>query len=301
MAAQGAPDQPKTCHETCCRVETRNRLCACPKHQGVRYGIVEWYVTMARYGRPNNHRRIPNVFSKKQLLQIFEKIEEVDAFVACLITLFCGLRISEICKLKKQDVDLENEKVTIRNSKWNRDRVVMLPKSIIPLIRKWLRLNSDSEYFVADRHGQQFKIGTLSKKFRLALEAAELRIVSHKDAKGMPRHAYTFHTLRHTYATYLLEQGVDLYYVQRSLGHVDIHTTQIYAYISNKDLQNKINQAFHCKMKEKQKRADKKAVTDPLQLLQLRYANSEITLEEFEEKVNVIAKTSELGRSTFYG
>ncbi|MBI5355687.1 MAG: tyrosine-type recombinase/integrase [Candidatus Aenigmarchaeota archaeon] len=195
------------------------------------------------YARPNIHRAIPNVLSKMQLLKIFEGIEEIDIFVACLITLFCGLRISETCNLKKQDVDLESEKVVIKNSKWNRDRVVMLPRSIIPLIEKWYRLNKESEYFVSDRHNKQLSPVTLSKKFRDALRKANLFIETHKDAAGLPRHAYTFHTLRHTYATYLLEQGVDLYYVQRSLGHVDIHTTQIYAYISNKDLQNKFNQA----------------------------------------------------------
>lgn len=250
----------------------------------------------ANYARPNIHRKIPNVLSKTQLLKIFSYIENIDAFVACLITIFCGLRISEICNLKKQDVDLENEKVVIKQSKWNRDRVVMLPRSVISLIEKWLRLNKESEYFIADRNGEQFKPVTLSKKFREALQKADLFIETHKDASGLPLHAYTFHTLRHTYATYLLEQGVDLYYVQRSLGHVDIHTTQIYAYISNKDLQNKINQAFHCKLKRDHK-VDQAQVADPVQLLQLRYASGDISLEEFQERLEVLQR---LSRTTFY-
>jgi integrase/recombinase XerD len=251
------------------------------------------------YARPNIHRAIPNVLSKTQLLKIFEGIEEIDAFVACLITLFCGLRISETCNLKKQDVDLESEKVVIKNSKWNRDRVVMLPRSIIPLIEKWYRLNKESEYFVSDRNNHQFNPVTLSKKFRDALRKAGLLIETHKDAAGLPRHAYTFHTLRHTYATYLLEQGVDLYYVQRSLGHVDIHTTQIYAYISNKDLQNKINQAFHCTPKRERK-LEHTSVADPLQLLQLRYANGDISLEDLKEKLTTLQKIERSKRTTFY-
>lgn len=250
------------------------------------------------FARPNNHRKIPNVLSKSQLLKIFESILEVDVFMACLTALFCGLRISEVCNLKKQNVDLEQEKLLICNSKWNRDRVVMLPKSAVPLFEKWLRLNKESEYFIADRTGNQFKLGTLSKNFRQSLKKADLFIETHKDSKGMPRHAYTFHTLRHTYATYLLEQGVDLYYVQRSLGHVDIHTTQIYAYISNKDLQNKINQAFKCKTKQKYNQNT--SINDPIQMLQLRYASGELSLEEFEQRLQILEKSQIVSRTTFY-
>lgn len=251
------------------------------------------------YGRPNNFRSIPNVLSKSQLLKIFETIEEIDIFMACLMTLFCGLRISEICSLKKQDVDLENEKVLIKNSKWNKDRVIMLPKSMVPVIEKWFRWNTDSDYFIADRAGGTFKKGTLAKKFSDALKKTDLFIETHKDKKGLPRHAYSFHTLRHTYATYLLEQGVDLYYVQRSLGHTDIHTTQIYAYISNKDLQNKINQAFKCKQKRKIVNQER-TITDPIQLLQLRYANGEINQDELQQKLEILQKTNEQTRTTFY-
>ncbi len=249
------------------------------------------------FARPNNHRKIPNVLSKSQLLKIFSYITDIDIFVACLIALFCGLRISEVCNLKKQDVELENEKVLIRQSKHDKDRVVMLPKSIIPVIEKWCKLNKESEYFVADSRGNQMSLQLLSKRFREALKEANLLIETNKDTKGNPRHAYTFHTLRHTYATYLLEQGVDLYYVQRSLGHVDIHTTQIYAYISNKDLQNKINQAFKCKTRPKAKEL---AITDPIQLLQLRYANGELNIQEFEQQLEVLQKSFEMTRTTFY-
>ncbi len=254
---------------------------------------------MASYGRPNKYRSIPNVLSKSQLLKIFETIGEIDIFMACLMTLFCGLRISEICSLKKQDVDLENEKVLIKNSKWNKDRVVMLPKSMIPVIEKWFRWNTDSEYFIADRASGRFKKGTLAKKFSDALKKASLFIETYKDKNGLPRHAYSFHTLRHTYATYLLEQGVDLYYVQRSLGHTDIHTTQIYAYISNKDLQNKINHAFKCKQKKKINN-EEWIITDPFQLLQLRYANGEINEQELEQKLDILQKANEQTRTTFY-
>lgn len=238
-----------------------------------------------KFARPNNNRKIPNIFNKKQLIKLFEAIEDNDVFMACLIALFCGLRISEVCHLKKRDVDLEAEKVIIRQSKNDKDRVVMLPSCLKPVMQKWFRVNPESEYFICSSYNNRYRENLLSVKFKNVLENADLKIETFKTRTGQQRHAYSFHTLRHTYATYLLEQGVDIYYVQRSLGHVDIHTTQIYALITNKDLQNKINMAFE---KQKKKQNHHAIVSDPVQLLKLKFANNEISLEEFKEKIEII-------------
>jgi integrase/recombinase XerD len=242
------------------------------------------------FGRPNNARKLPNVFNKKQLIKLFEEIKDSHVFMGALIALFCGLRISEVCNLKKQDIDLETEKVLVREGKGSKDRIVMLPSSLKPVIEKWYRLNKDSEYFVCTQRNHKYFQNILSKKFKACLEKAGLSIKTFKTSVGQQRYAYSFHTLRHTYATYLLEQGVDLYYVQRSLGHVDIHTTQVYAYISNKDLQSKINMAFGSK---KKKERDLSGISDPIHLLKLKFANNEISLEEFEEKYEVLKKFDE--------
>ncbi len=239
------------------------------------------------FARPSKKRTLPNVLNKKQLISLFENIEDNHLFMGSLIALFCGLRISEVCKLKKQDIDLEAEKVYVRQSKGDKDRIVMLPNSLKPVIEKWNRLNKETEYFICSVYKNKFAKNLFSLKFKGCLKKAGLSIKTFKSVTGQQRYAYSFHTLRHTYATYLLEQGVDLYYVQRSLGHVDIHTTQVYAYISNKDLQNKINFAFGRKVKKKEL---SKVVNDPIQLLKLRFANDEISLEEFTEKIEVLEK-----------
>jgi integrase/recombinase XerD len=237
------------------------------------------------YARPNTNRKLPNIFNKKQLIALFEAIEDTHVFMGSLLALFCGLRISEVCNLKKQDIDLEAEKVFVREGKGSKDRIVMLPSKIKPLLEKWNRLNTESEYFISASYGKKYSCPILSKKFRQSLKKAGLKIETFKTTIGQQRYAYSFHTLRHTYATYLLEKGVDLYYVQRSLGHVDIHTTQIYAYITNKDLQNKINMAFG-NVKKKERKVDE--VNDPINLLKLRFANGELSLDEFQTKFELL-------------
>ena len=238
-----------------------------------------------RFGRPDTKRKLPNILNKKQLLALFESIDDSHVFMGCIIALFCGLRISEACNLKKQDVDLESEKVFVRQGKGSRDRIVMLPSKIKPLIEKWFRLNDDSDYFICGSYDKKYNTNILSKNFKDYLKKADLSIKTFKTTVGQQRYAYSFHTLRHTYATYLLEKGVDLYYVQRSLGHVDIHTTQIYAYITNSDLQNKINMAFGNK---KTKDSGINKVDNPIELLQLKFADGEITTEEFQQKYKLL-------------
>lgn len=156
---------------------------------------------------------------------MFENVDDAPVFIAYLVALFCGLRISKVCNLKKQDIDLEAEKLIVRQGKRSKDRVVMLPSTLKPVLEKWIRYEKETEFYISNGYSKTFKPNFLSRKFKETLEKAKLKIETFKSTTGQQRYAYSFHTLRHTYATYLLEQGVDSYYVQRSLGHTDIHTT----------------------------------------------------------------------------
>lgn len=229
------------------------------------------------------NRKLPNVLNKKQLIRLFSEIQETDVFMGCLIALFCGLRISEVCNLKKLDINLEDERIKVSQGKGNKDRYVMLPARFKPLVDKWLRL-THGDYFIPSQSIKGISEAYLSIKFRRYLNKAGLLIKTEVTSHGQQRHLYTFHTLRHTYATYLLEKGVDLYYIQRSLGHSDIHTTQIYAYVSMKDLKQKIDKAFNS---EKRTRISKD-ISDPLDVLKIRFANGEMGIEEFKQKTQIL-------------
>ena len=244
---------------------------------------------MKKRGKNQNEGRgrvLPNVFNKKQLTDLFTSIEETDVLIGCALALFCGLRISEVCQLKRLDVDLVECRIKIVQGKGSKDRYVMLPSSMKPIIEKWFRI-SESEYFIPAMSEYGISTNYLSIKFRQYLKKSNLLIDSEKTRAGQQRHLFSFHTLRHTYATYLLERGVDLYYIQRSLGHSDIYTTQIYAYISQKDLKAKIEKAFGKTEHEIKKNISTQS-SDPLEVLKLRYASGEITRDELEEKINVL-------------
>lgn len=245
---------------------------------------------MNKRGKNQNegkNRKLPNVFNKKQLIELFTVIEETDVFMGCLLALFCGLRIGEVCKLKKNDIDLESERIKIVQGKGSKDRYVMLPSSIKPLIEKWFRITED-QYFIPTNSEKGISENYLSKKFREYLRKANLLIETEKTSVGQQRHLYSFHTLRHTYATYLLEKGVDLYYIQRSLGHSDIYTTQIYAYVSQKDLKEKIEKAFNTRKREERTAT----INDPLEILKIRFANGQIGIEEFKQKNEILKNCS---------
>ena len=92
-------------------------------------------------------RKLPNVFNKKQLIKLFNIIDDTDVFIGALLALFCGLRVSEVCGLKKQDIDFETEKIKVVQGKGSKDRYVMLPSRFKPILEKWFRLN-ESEYVI---------------------------------------------------------------------------------------------------------------------------------------------------------
>jgi integrase/recombinase XerD len=245
-----------------------------------------------RRGKNQNegkNRSLPNVFNKKQLIELFSVIDETDIFLACLLALFCGLRISEVCQLRRRDVDLVDCKIKVVQGKGCKDRYVMLPSSLKPLIEKWFRV-SESEFFIPTSAKEGVSPNYISLKFRAYLEKAGLLLDWKKTKNEQQRHLYSFHTLRHTYATYLLERGVDLYYIQRSLGHSDIYTTQIYAYVSQKDLQQKIENAFAHKKELAQRKTSQTAtqLLDPIEVLKLRFASGDINQDELLEKINII-------------
>ncbi len=212
-----------------------------------------------------NKNKLPAVMNPDHLVQLFDSISKPKVAIAVALGFFCGLRIAEVCKLRIEDIDFKMRRIKIINSKYTKrnetgygkDRIVPLPDVLISPIKKWIDVIQGGKWLIPSNYSpdEYMRPKTLGEEFRASLKAAGLLIVDyviHQTVhlpdriieKDVPRHKFHFHTLRHSYATYLLEKGVDLYTISDLLGHNQITTTQIYARISDKQRVKAINEAF---------------------------------------------------------
>jgi len=137
-----------------------------------------------------------------------------------------GLRVSEVINLKVKDIDLDSLTIYIRNGKGKKDRVSVLSIKLLNDIRNLIAGKFPNDYLFSRNRGGKLTTAALQKVFKRSLRLS-----------GVKKNA-TFHSLRHSFATHLLENGTNLRYIQKLLGHSSIKTTQIYTHIMNPRLQN---------------------------------------------------------------
>jgi len=137
-----------------------------------------------------------------------------------------GLRVSEVVNVKVQDIDLDELVLTIRQSKGKKDRITIVPTTLLQDLQACVSGKKRHQYIFESERGGKLTTSTVQKVFEKACRNADIQ----KDA--------TFHSLRHSFATHLLENGTDIRYVQALLGHQNIRTTQRYTQVTNPALKN---------------------------------------------------------------
>ena len=135
-----------------------------------------------------------------------------------------GLRISEAINLKITGIDSDRMQMRNDQGKGKKDRMTLLSKGVLELLREYYRQYRPKHWLFEDQAGEQYSVTSIQAVFRRAKEKAGIR----KPA--------TVHTLRHSFATHLLEKGTDLRYIQELLGHKSSKTTEIYTHVSQKKL-----------------------------------------------------------------
>lgn len=170
--------------------------------------------------------KLPIVLSRNEIGNIINNIPNQKHKLMISLAYGAGLRVSEAVNLQVKDVNLTELTLHLKGAKGNKDRITILPEKLVENINK-LILNKDLNDFVfASERGGKLTERTAQKVFENALQKSGIQ----KDA--------TFHSLRHSFATHLLENGVDVRYVQELLGHANIRTTQLYTKVTNPSLKN---------------------------------------------------------------
>ncbi|PIR74832.1 MAG: hypothetical protein COU35_00390 [Candidatus Magasanikbacteria bacterium CG10_big_fil_rev_8_21_14_0_10_47_10] len=162
-----------------------------------------------------------------------------------------GMRVSELAKLKKDDINLEKDEFTVRG-KGSKTRVVFISEQARYWLKQYLKIRTDMNPYLFISHDKRSKSERISgnndKEQPLTPRSIQRTIKKWSKVAGITK-PVTPHTLRHSYATDLLQNGADIRSVQGMLGHSSITTTQIYTHITDKELKN-VHKKFHGKKRE---------------------------------------------------
>lgn len=176
-------------------------------------------------------KKLPVVLSRSEIERVIAATENSKYRMMIALGYACGLRVSEVVVLRVSDLDIDELVVRIRNAKGKKDRISVLPEKLQNDLRNLIAGKRGEEYVFASNRGGELTTTALQKMFRQSLRIS-----------GVQKPA-TFHSLRHSFATHLLENGTDVRYVQELLGHANIRTTQLYTQVTNPNLK-KIKSPF---------------------------------------------------------
>lgn len=175
---------------------------------------------------PKHSKKLPVILSRSEIKSLLAVIPNAKHRLLIALAYGAGLRVSEIVMLRVQDVDCDEFLLHIKNAKGKKDRLSVVPESLGHDIRNMIAGKQADEYLLASDRGGRLTERSAQAVFTRALKRA-----------GINKPA-TFHSLRHSFATHLLENGTDVRYVQELLGHANIRTTQLYTHLTNPALKN---------------------------------------------------------------
>lgn len=169
-------------------------------------------------------KKLPIVLSRQEIKKIIDSVKNLKHKLILSLAYGAGLRVSEAINLRVKDINLDELTIHLKNAKGKKDRITIFPGKIKNDIQNLIAGKNSNDYLFESERGGRLSERTLQKIFGKALKNAKIK----KDA--------TFHSLRHSFATHLLENGIDIRYVQELLGHQNIRTTQIYTQVSNPNI-----------------------------------------------------------------
>ena len=178
------------------------------------------------FQRPKKNKSLPNVLSGAEVNKLLSSITNLKHQTILHTIYGCGLRISEVINLRIEDIHSDRQCIHIKSAKGKKDRVTLLPESLLPLLRAYYVRYKPAYWLFEGADGGQYSTSSINKLFRTAVTKSGINPWA------------TPHTLRHSFATHLMQMGVNLRYVQELLGHSSPKTTEIYTHVMN--INNKV-------------------------------------------------------------
>ncbi len=170
--------------------------------------------------RPKRHKRLPIVLSEREVADLLNSLTNLKHRAVLSLIYGSGLRVSEASKLTPTDIDSKRMLVIVRDGKGRKDRVTVLSQRVLEILRDYYRAYRPRKWLFEGEGGRRYHERSIQNVFQHAREKAGIK-------KGV-----TVHSLRHSFATHLLENGTDLRYIQELLGHKSSKTTEIYTHVS---------------------------------------------------------------------
>ncbi len=177
--------------------------------------------------RPKKHLQLPKVISEEKIISGLLIIENLKHRTLLLLAYSSGLRVSEVVGLRIQDINSDRMQISIVKAKGKKDRIVPLSKSILPLLRNYYKAYKPKFWLFESQNSTD----------HYSVRSAQVIFKKYFKKLDFPNH-FSFHSLRHSYATHLLENGTNLRYIQELLGHNDIKTTLRYTHVSKNAIEN---------------------------------------------------------------
>lgn len=174
---------------------------------------------------PKRDLKLPVVLSQQEVMSILQATRNLKHRSALAMLYGSGLRIGELIDLKLESFDFHRRLLHVRNAKGRKDRYASIAESCIPLLQNYYATYKPKVYFLENPGGGQYSAGSVRNFLKTSCKLA-----------GITKKV-TPHTLRHSYATHLLEAGTDIRYIQELLGHSRPETTMVYTHVQRKDLQ----------------------------------------------------------------
>ena len=174
--------------------------------------------------RQKKEKKLPKVIHAADIKQIFDKTVNLKHSTMLKLSYGMGLRVSELINLKITDIDSKQMLVLLARAKGKKDRYVNLPESILIQLRLYFKEYRPQVYLFEGQYGGQYSTRSAQAVFKQAMERVGLNKV------------VSFHSLRHSFATHLLENGTDIRFIQDLLGHSNIKTTLLYTQVSDTSL-----------------------------------------------------------------